>query len=255
MMFCVKCGSQSSIVGQRFCAHCGAAFVTPVAAQSLPPPLPRQTRKISVSVKILGAILALVGLGFVNIALQPETRHPPAQTRWQKDQSLRQMLDPPPDAPLTPVQHLQRGNTLLKQIDINNGDLKIAEALIRLVSEHGMAARKDPRTTAQANALMDKLAAQSLNVAKMQAWNSSTTQDNAQIECRIAIEAGLKAPSTASWSSGEAGRWRDHPGQFLISYTVDAQNSFGAKLRNVYQCQVTCLSENTCKVTKIDAVN
>ena len=118
-----------------------------------------------------------------------------------------------------------------------------------------MAARKDPRTRIQANALMDKIAEQSLRIAKMQAWNSSRTQDNAQIECRIAIEAGLKAPSTASWSSGEAFRWRDHLGQFLIRYTVDAENSFGAKLRNTYECQVACLSEDTCKVTKIDAIN
>lgn len=46
----------------------------------------------------------------------------------------------------------------------------------------------------------------------------------------------LKAPSTADWINAEVSRWADHPGQFLVTHTVDAQNSFGVKLRARYQC-------------------
>lgn len=69
--------------------------------------------------------------------------------------------------------------------------------------------------------------------------------------CKQFITARLKAPSRADWQDGEYGQWRNHPGYFLVNYTVAAQNSFGVKLRNSYQCQVSCLTEDICEVEKM----
>jgi hypothetical protein len=95
------------------------------------------------------------------------------------------------------------------------------------------------------------MADKAVDVVKIQAWNSSAAALNAEIDCKVAIESRLKAPSTAEWSRGESAKWRDHPGYFLVQYAVDAENGFGAKLRNRYECQVVCLSKKTCQVTKI----
>ena len=175
---------------------------------------------------------------------------PVPETAEQKKEKLRKKLDPMPLKPLSAKEHLDRGNALLNQVDIN-GDLQTAETLVLLVSEHGTEARMDPRLKSQADALMKKMADKALAVVKMQAWDSSAAVFNAEIECKVAIESRLKAPSTADWSRGESGKWRDHPGYFLVRYAVDAENSFGAKLRNRYECQVVCLTEKTCQVTKI----
>ena len=55
------------------------------------------------------------------------------------------------------------------------------------------------------------------------------------LQCQRAIEAQLKAPSTAQFESPWPVRGDETTGYAMNSY-VDAENSFGAKLRQNYTC-------------------
>jgi hypothetical protein len=248
-MFCTRCGIKSSIEGQKFCAHCGGPLAQTEAMRSVPEVADRKGGGLPIVWKILGVLIVL---GFVSSIISGllHRNDPLPETAEQKKEKIRNNLDPPPTMPLTAKEHLDRGKTLLSQIDIN-GNLETAETLIQLVSEHGTEARKDPRVKAQAGALMKRMADKAIDVAKMQAWNSTGAILDAQVVCRMGIESRLKAPSTANWSRAESGKWRDHPGYFLVRYSVDAENSFGAKLRNNYECQVVCLTEAACQIAKL----
>jgi predicted lipid-binding transport protein (Tim44 family) len=58
------------------------------------------------------------------------------------------------------------------------------------------------------------------------------------IQCRDFVKARLKAPATADFSSlsGSASRFADN--KYVVHAYVDAQNSFGANIRNTYVCTV-----------------
>jgi len=60
-------------------------------------------------------------------------------------------------------------------------------------------------------------------------------QSVAEVACENAVRANLKAPSTASFSSDatDAGHRK-----WTVSGFVDAENSFGAKIRTDYLCTV-----------------
>jgi hypothetical protein len=176
----------------------------------------------------------------------------PEMSEAEKRLKVRESLEPPTKVPLTPRQHLEAAKRLLAQIDVN--DYSKAEALIELTSEHGTQARNDPQTRAQADLVMKRMANKSLEVVKIKAWNASGTDIAAELACKHYIASTLKAPSTADWLNADTGRWRDHPGYFLVTHTVDAENSFGAKLRANYQCQVLCLSQTACHVEKMNQV-
>lgn len=65
----------------------------------------------------------------------------------------------------------------------------------------------------------------------------SAAQREARVLCRYAVEGRLRAPSTAEWEnlpkveSLGAGRYE-------VNGWVDAENAFGATLRNDYRCVV-----------------
>lgn len=66
----------------------------------------------------------------------------------------------------------------------------------------------------------------------------SPTSDNkyeAIAQCEARVEKLLKAPSTADFSSTATGAGSS----WSVTGTVDAENSFGAKLRSSYGCSVT----------------
>lgn len=199
-------------------------------------------------------IVFLVCTGFgvlVNIFDSPK-RHEtdkPEMSETEKRQKLRESLDPPSKTPLTSKQHLETAKRLLAQIDVNDYDK--ADVLIFSVSEHAERAREDPHSKAQADLVMKRMANKALEVVKMKAWNAPGAAINAEVTCKLYISSRLKAPSTADWSDAVTARWRDHPGYFLVTHTVDAQNSFGAKLRTNYQCEVVCLSKDLCEVQKM----
>jgi hypothetical protein len=55
--------------------------------------------------------------------------------------------------------------------------------------------------------------------------------------CHSRVESGLKAPSTARFSS-TVSKHDTRDNDFLVEGTVDAQNSFGATVRSSFQCVV-----------------
>lgn len=67
---------------------------------------------------------------------------------------------------------------------------------------------------------------------------------SAQVACERAVREQLKAPSTAEFSEQRYGKG-EQPGRWLVAGAVDAQNSFGAKLRNQWQCAVDVAGDTT----------
>ncbi len=64
-------------------------------------------------------------------------------------------------------------------------------------------------------------------------------QYNAAFACQDAVRERLKAPASAEFQAPrEAQISAYEDGSYKIESYVDAQNSFGAKLRNAFTCQV-----------------
>lgn len=62
----------------------------------------------------------------------------------------------------------------------------------------------------------------------------------AYVMCKGFVENRLKAPATAEFSGyGSSTVSRVSPNQFRVAGTVDAQNSFGAKIRNRFSCDLS----------------
>jgi hypothetical protein len=58
----------------------------------------------------------------------------------------------------------------------------------------------------------------------------------AQIACENAVKNSLKAPSTAKFTGTQASATGS---SYRVTGAVDAENSFGAALRNTFECSVT----------------
>lgn len=59
----------------------------------------------------------------------------------------------------------------------------------------------------------------------------------ATVACEDFVKTALKAPSTANFDNETAtGPVAGHPARYIVVGTVDAQNSFGAQLRNNFGC-------------------
>ena len=69
----------------------------------------------------------------------------------------------------------------------------------------------------------------------------------AKSACHQTVRSNLKAPSTAKFSSTVAGH-NTRANDYLVTGTVDAQNSFGAMVRSEFQC-VVVTSGSTPRVT------
>lgn len=74
----------------------------------------------------------------------------------------------------------------------------------------------------------------------------------AQARCRVGIGGSLKAPSTAEFQSSVED-YVHYDGKFIwtVQTRVDAQNSFGARLRSLFTCKVYCEDNQSCRLTKI----
>ena len=222
--------------GQAFCPYC--------------------KKEHSLSSKTVGfvSVLALLTAAIsFNLFRAPDKPIMPEKTSEEpKPQKLRDALDPPTKIPLKPKEHLKLAQRLLAGINIEL--YEDADVRVQLIAQHAAEAKKDARNKAQADLVLKRMAAKALDVVKVKAWNAPGAAITAQVVCKMSIKSRLKAPSTADWLGSNTARWRDHPGYFLTNYTVDAQNSFGAKLRGQYQCQVFCLSGDACQVTHISEV-
>lgn len=57
----------------------------------------------------------------------------------------------------------------------------------------------------------------------------------AEVMCQQFVEDRLKAPTTADFDTAHSGEGPT----YTVTGTVDAENSFGAKVRSSFTCQVT----------------
>ncbi len=261
-MLCIVC-KRPIFPSWRYCPQCNAAIPPPQPPSTLPRlanasnaghvrmtdicqrgsqrPSYRWWGLLGVAVLIVSALI---------LTFRGQQRPVGVKATASEEESrdrLNKLLDPPSAAPLNAAQHLERAKRLLAKIDVS--DYETADALIDLVTTHGVEARRDKRTKAQADAVLKQLGDKALLVVETRAWNSPGSRFAAQYVCKQFIERRLKAPSTADWGTVQVGRWDKHPGYFIVDYTVDAQNSFGAKLREIYECRVVCLgSEGACQV-------
>lgn len=65
---------------------------------------------------------------------------------------------------------------------------------------------------------------------------STGNKYDAQSACEDGIKSRLKAPSSAKFSNM---RYNEKGSSYTIRLDVDAQNSFGAAMRNTFTCQLT----------------
>lgn len=73
-------------------------------------------------------------------------------------------------------------------------------------------------------------------------------QGHALVACQDFVQSKLKAPSTAKFQA--ASTVKVSAGVWAVTGTVDAQNGFGALIRNSYKCTVTVTKDAT--QTKLD---
>jgi hypothetical protein len=78
-----------------------------------------------------------------------------------------------------------------------------------------------------------------LAVGSSDGGKSGPNKIDAFVMCQEAVKRRLKAPATADfpWYSDSFVRYLD-VGRFRVSAYVDAENSFGAKIRSYYTCVV-----------------
>ena len=70
--------------------------------------------------------------------------------------------------------------------------------------------------------------------------------DTAESMCMTFISKRLNAPGSADWSGpSETGFEKRADGSYLVWGWVDAQNSFGAKLRKSYRCEVAPVANSS----------
>lgn len=79
------------------------------------------------------------------------------------------------------------------------------------------------------------LAAVGTLVAVLLLLDYNSGENKARRACHDYVEASLKAPSTASFSSESA---RKQGNVYIATGIVDSENGFGAKIRNVFTCTV-----------------
>lgn len=176
---------------------------------------------------------------------------PTAPEETPKSPGLAEQYDPPAGKPMTAQDHLVRARKLLNEAETIK-DFNVDDFLLMAALKHAGEAKMNPATKAQATLLSKRISREIAELLKAKAWNSPGTGDSAEALCRQYVADRLKAPSTADWGTARTGRWTNHPGYFLVEQTVDAQNSFGAKLRASYECEVLCLSSSTCEVEKMN---
>ncbi len=170
-----------------------------------------------------------------------------------RKEELKKKLDPSTGVLLTSQGHLDAARHLYAQFDVN--DYVKADVLFSLITNHAMEAREGFAPEGSNRCADEEAQRQAIRSPEDTRMECPGTEIMAQVVCKQSISARLKAPSTAEWSFKEAGRWRNHPGYFLVRYSVDAQNSFGAKLRSNFECEVLCLTADSCEVARMSTPN
>ena len=135
---------------------------------------------------------------------------------------------------------------------------KAADAIARKAAEAAEAAKKkaeDEQRAAERKAKAEQeraereaaRAAKEAEAARQKILPIAQKEDKDLISaCTLAqmqIKQVLKAPSTASFESCSGMRWKVNGGIITIQMDVDAQNSFGAKLRNTFEVKLNGLGQ------------
>jgi hypothetical protein len=84
------------------------------------------------------------------------------------------------------------------------------------------------------------IAVAAFNVSEYFKRGQPRSVDKASIaysECRTAIRLRLKAPSTADFPIGQSADYVITGDTVIVTSFVDAQNSYGAKLRSTWRCK------------------
>lgn len=83
---------------------------------------------------------------------------------------------------------------------------------------------------------------------------SRQAETSASLACRNAVRDRLKAPSTAQFSDDATASESGSGFTVTVTGTVDAENSFGAKLRNTYRCTVRTDLDGEASTVKVESL-
>lgn len=82
--------------------------------------------------------------------------------------------------------------------------------------------------------------------------DAKRAQDAAFDRCEEYVTAKLKAPASADF--GDASLLDHGAGRYTVTGSVDAQNSFGAMIRNRYSCELQVDGNGTWTAVDVDVV-
>lgn len=122
----------------------------------------------------------------------------------------------------------------------------IAVLLALIQPESYIKSKAQVAEQARAKALAD--AAEAAKTPEMRAAEKAAAEEAAfekpdrktmaYVMCQSYVKETLKAPSTADFPLVDYQAWKQSKQTYVIKSYVDAQNSFGAKLRNHWSCKV-----------------
>ena len=229
--------------------------------QSLPPAIEPQFKgvtrlapelpiRVAVGILVAGVALFLSALTVACSSAQPS---------WPQPPSTPQAATTPPKVPVAALepraassdavfkamnsrQHATEARRLLGLPNPTGDELLWAT---KHAVESGDKALKDRTLSALRKGLIKQAAAK--------VDDSSVTLSYAYVTCKQGVLQRLKAPGSAIFGSSyqQSWHWKDHPGWAVANVQVDAQNSFGAQLRNTFECRMFCLAENNCRIAKM----
>lgn len=81
--------------------------------------------------------------------------------------------------------------------------------------------------------------------------SESSKEADAIYACRQSVKEKLKSPSSATFSRELAQRVEGNPNKFRVTGQVEADNSFGAKIRAAYACDATWISKDTTSASAV----
>jgi hypothetical protein len=162
---------------------------------------------------------------------------------------------------MTSSEHLAAAKQLSGGIGVSKADVQLNRAELEMALKHLAAIPTDsPQYPAvkvlqqKDQKLLARLDREEQEQKAREAWEASHPSQEvpAGMACEDYVKASLVAPSTADFQSflgrqvADLGNWN-----YSVSSYVDSQNSFGAKIRTYFTCQVHCVAKNKCVVTDI----